>query len=113
MSDIQIPLIANLVSTGMVTAFTVAGTLLIRFSDPIRDPLWLYHVQVWIGHKWYLVTLAAGFATMAGLWFKRQLPDLVPQGFFFLPQLGQTLLAVAERLQLGPGLLAKLENFLD
>lgn len=77
MSDVKIPLIANLVSSGMAAAITLSGSLLIRFSDVIREPLWLRSVQWWVGHRWYLMTPAAFLATMAGLWFWRQLPDLL------------------------------------
>jgi len=77
MSDIKIPLLANLVSSGMVAVITLTGSLVMRFSDLIRQPLWMRHTQYWVGHRWYLVTPAAFLATMAGLWFQRQLPDLL------------------------------------
>jgi len=77
MTDIKVPLIANLVSSGMVAMITLTGSLITLSTELITRPLWLRNVQYWFGHRWYIVTPAAFLATMAGLWFKRQLPDLL------------------------------------
>jgi len=76
-SDLVIPLYANLVSSGMAGAITLAGTLLIKYSDPITRYSWLLRVQKWISGAWWQISLAVPLATMAGLWFWRQLPDLL------------------------------------
>jgi hypothetical protein len=39
--------------------------------------MWLGKAQWWIGHRWYALAPAAFLATMAGLWFGRQLKDLL------------------------------------
>lgn len=80
MSDLKVPLLTNLVSSGIVAATTLGVALTMRFSEVVTRPLWFRSVQWWIGHRWYLVTPAAFLATMAGLWFSRQLPDILNDG---------------------------------
>lgn len=76
-SDVGVPLLANVVSSGLASMITLAGSLLIRSTELLTSPLWLRNVQYWIGHKWYVLAPSAFLATMAGLWFGRQLPDLL------------------------------------
>lgn len=76
-SDVAIPLLANVVSSGMVGLITLSGSLTILSMRLVTRPMWLSRAQWWIGHRWYVLAPAAFLATMAGLWFARQLPDLL------------------------------------
>jgi hypothetical protein len=75
--DVSIPLLANLVSSGLIGASALFISVTLRLADWTIRPFWLHRCQWWIGRHWYVITPAAFLATMAGLWFKRQLPDLL------------------------------------